>query len=505
MSTDLAPCEEFHGLRARPFSLTPDLRFTYSSRSHTHALEQIAQALRRRDGLVVVTGEVGTGKTMLCRALLATFETRTFLSVILDPLLTVEELLHQVLTDFGLMSARDPSAPPVPITEVSRHDLVSTLQKFLASLIPLNAHAVIMIDEAQHLTGPVLEQVRLLSNFETDSAKLLQIVLVGQPNLDILLRRPDMQQLNQRVARRFELEPLTAEEVGDYVERRLLVAGEEVPEPQKADALDLDLSHSNASVRFSPSALQLVADVSRGIPRLVNTVCDRALDAAFEARVHVVDRKAVLLAATRLRLPVPPGQRVARLSRVAAGLVLAALVTAGGWWWWTRQVQSTSPTTSPAVSPTTSTQATPSVPLLSPSPIVDAPLGSAGAPLPAPGAAVEMPSVALPTEPTAAPAPARPSVVPSRDASPSPSPVAGPGVYEITAASFKTEERATGVAQTLAKAGLPVEARIDSTGQWYRVVVGPFTSSEGARAAQETLVERGFTGTRISFNGPGAR
>ena len=333
MNNDLTPSEEFHGLRARPFSLTPDLRFTYHSRSHTHALEQIAQALRRREGLVVVTGEVGTGKTMLCRALLETFETRTFLSVILDPLLTVEDLLHQVLTDFGLMSARDRSAPPVPLTEVSRHDLVSTLQKFLSSLIPLNAHAVIMIDEAQHLTGPVLEQVRLLSNFETDSAKLLQIVLVGQPHLDILLRRPDMQQLNQRVARRFELEPLTAEEVGDYVERRLLVAGEEVPDPKKADALDLDLSHSNASVRFSPSALQLVADLSRGIPRRVNTVCDRALEAAFDAREHVVDRQAVLLAATRLRLPVPAGQRFARLPRVAAVVVLSAIVAVAGWWW----------------------------------------------------------------------------------------------------------------------------------------------------------------------------
>ncbi len=496
MNNDLTPSEEFHGLRARPFSLTPDLRFTYHSRSHTHALEQIAQALKRREGLVVVTGEVGTGKTMLCRALLETFETRTFLSVILDPLLTVEDLLHQVLTDFGLMSARDRSAPPVPLTEVSRHDLVSTLQKFLSSLIPLNAHAVIMIDEAQHLTGPVLEQVRLLSNFETDSAKLLQIVLVGQPHLDILLRRPDMQQLNQRVARRFDLEPLTAEEVGDYVERRLLVAGEEVPAPKKADALDLDLSHSNASVRFSPSALQLVADLSRGIPRLVNTVCDRALEAAFDAREHVVDRQAVLLAATRLRLPVPAGQRFARLPRVAAVVVLSAIVAVAGWWW-TRQGQPASPTVSPT--------AAPSAPLSAPSPIADAPLGSVGSPLAAPGAAVEMPSVARPAESTSAPVPAPSSVVPAPSLDAPRAPAPGTGVYEITAASFKTQERATSVAQELENAGLPVAARIDSSGLWYRVVVGPFASSELARAAQETLVERGFTGTRISFNGPSAR
>ena len=323
-TTTLSPSEEFHGLHSRPFSLTPDLRFTFNSKSHSQALEHISHALKRREGLVVVTGEVGTGKTMLCRALLETFETRTFLSVILDPLLTVEDLLHQVLTDFGLMSARDRSLPPAALTEVARHDLVSTLQKFLASLIPLNAHAVIMIDEAQHLTGPVLEQVRLLSNFETDSAKLLQIVLVGQPNLDILLQRPDMQQLNQRVARRCTLEPLSPDEVGEYIQRRLLVASE-TPGADTSPRT-IDLSNTTSMVHFAPAAAALVATISRGIPRLVNTLSDRALDAAYETQSHVVDRKAVLTAAERLRLPIPAASLGGRTPRLAA---VAALVVAG--------------------------------------------------------------------------------------------------------------------------------------------------------------------------------
>ena len=224
---DPSPAEKFFGLATRPFSLTPDLRFAYHSRSHTHALEQVTSALRRREGLIVVTGAIGTGKTMLCRSMLESFESRTFLSVILDPGLEVEDLLRQVLTDFGIIdSVGGADAPdPGPMSEVTRHQFVSTLQQFLASLIPLHAHAVIMIDEAQRLNPRVLEEIRLLSNFETDEAKLLQIVLVGQPDLDEMLRHPKMQQLNQRVARRCELHPLSENEVGDYIERRLTVAG----------------------------------------------------------------------------------------------------------------------------------------------------------------------------------------------------------------------------------------------------------------------------------------
>src|ERR1700730_18079622 len=228
---DLSACEKFYGLLARPFSLTPDLRFAYHSRSHSRALAQVTEALRRRDGLIVITGEIGIGKTMLCRTLLETFEARTFLSVILDPRLSIDDLLRQVLADFGLMG--DAGRPrPGPAPDVTRHQLVSALQRFLASLIALDAHAVILVDEAQHLQPSVLEEIRLLTNFETDGAKLLQIVLVGQPDLDALLRRPELIQLNQRIARRFELHALAPSEVQDYISHRLAVASETAPGPE---------------------------------------------------------------------------------------------------------------------------------------------------------------------------------------------------------------------------------------------------------------------------------
>src|SRR5262249_4541870 len=224
----LGSWEKFYGFYRRPFSLTPDLRFAFNSRSHARAFEQVTEALKRREGLIVVSGDIGTGKTMLCRSLLDRFEARTFLCVILDPRLTVDELLRQLLTDCGLLS-RSAAAAAGSAGTASRHEMVTALQQFLASLVPLNAYAVVMIDEAQQLHPDVLEQIRLLSNFETDEAKLLQIVLVGQPDLDALLQRADMRQLNQRVARRCELHPLSAEEVREYIGRRVAVAAEPPP------------------------------------------------------------------------------------------------------------------------------------------------------------------------------------------------------------------------------------------------------------------------------------
>src|SRR5262249_26679981 len=185
----------------------------------------------------------------------------------------VDDLLYQVLADFGIM-ARGARPGSAPIPEATRHQLVATLQQFLASLIPLNAQAVVMIDEAQHLTAPVLEQIRLLSNFETDQAKLLQIVLVGQPNLETLLRQPDMRQLDQRVARRIELHALSEMEVQDYIERRLSVA-------------------SAPSVPFTSSAMRSVHAISGGIPRVINTLCDRALEIGCERQLRTFDSDVV--------------------------------------------------------------------------------------------------------------------------------------------------------------------------------------------------------------------
>jgi general secretion pathway protein A len=475
-STDLTACERFYGLLARPFSLTPDLRFVFHSRSHSRALEQVTEALKRREGLVVITGDIGTGKTMLCRALLATFEPRTFLCVILDPCLTVTDLLHHVLTDFGIMNDVERGDETGP--DVSRHQLVSTLQKFLATLIPLDAHAVIMLDEAQHLDPTVLEEIRLLSNFETDSAKLLQIVLVGQPDLEALLQRPEMAQLNQRVARRIQLHPLAAGEVKEYIERRLFVAGEAPTAPA-----DGEPPHAGTfeRVRFNDEAMEMIASISGGIPRLINTLSDRALELGCERQTRVLDHRLVLEAAGRLKLPVPARVKL----RSGVGLKVAAaaafVLAAGGAWWWA--ARPTTESTRPPVEKRVDAPARPS-----PAPAPDAARPTATPQAPAPPAAEKT------TPQTAAGAPVADGTAGKKGSR-----------YDIAVAAFRTEQRAAEVAALLTQKGLPVTTRTDATGAWHQIVVGPFESADQAEAAQRILTREGFTGTRISVVSPDSR
>ena len=467
----VAAWEQFHGLTAPPFNLTPDLRFVYHSRSHSRALEQVTSALRRREGLIVVTGEIGSGKTMLCRTLLETFsDARTFLSVILDPGLTAADLLQQVLADFGLIPPPDKNRRE-PLADVTRHQLVTTLQQFLGSLIPLNAHAVIMIDEAQHLSPSVLEEIRLLSNFETDQAKLLQIVLVGQPNLDEVLRRPEMHQLNQRIARRCELQPLSNTEVQDYIDRRLFVAAR--PAPMRGE------DHPEASegrdqaplVEFTAPAVRVVAAVSKGIPRVVNTLCGRSLEIGFERDTHVIDPGIVREAARRLKLPVPAFVSRTRVTSMSAAAAVLALAAALGLYW----------SLQPA--PRRGSDPAPSDAAVAPAPSVRAP-------------SIAPSNDVTPPSPPPAPAPL-PAPPPAGDRN--------NGAYEIAVAAFRTERRAADVSAALTAHGLPVSTRSAAGGMWYQVVVGPFATSVDAEAAQRTLAREGFGETRVSPAAPTER
>ena len=506
-------CEKFYGLLARPFSLTPDLRFAYHSRSHSRALAQVTEALRRRDGLIVITGEIGIGKTMLCRTLLETFEARMFLSVILDPGLSVDDLLRQVLADFGLMGDADrPQTGPAP--EVTRHQLVSALQRFLASLIALDAHAVILIDEAQHLQPSVLEEIRLLTNFETDGAKLLQIVLVGQPDLDDLLRRPELLQFSQRIARRFELHALSQTEVQDYIAHRLAVASETAPgagdgpSPTPPAAFD-----RVGRVVFAAPAIRAVAAISGGIPRVINTLCDRALELGCKRQNGAIDRAVVLAAAEHLKLPVPIALKLpggAGAAAAAASLVL--LLAAGLWWWWPHRIDAGA---TPHATNAPITAQAPGIPPATPpagAPAAARPGASTAAPGGVPAAA-GAPAAALPGAPAAARpgAPATPAgTVAPRAAAPIVRPAqAGPdqkGVrYNIAVAAFKTTQRAADVAATIAGKGLPVSTRTDPAGGWHQIVVGPYGSVEEAKAVQRTLALAGFPDTHISPNTPASR
>ncbi len=487
-----SPAEKFFGLVTRPFSLTPDLRFAYHSRSHTQALEQVTAALRRREGIIVVTGAIGTGKTMLCRTLLETFESRTFLSLVLDPGLAVEDLLRQVLGDFGIIGQVD--APRNgPLSDATRHQFVTTLQRFLQSLIPLKAHAVIMIDEAQHLSPRVLEEIRLLSNFETDEAKLLQIVLVGQPDLDELLRRSDMQQLNQRVARRCELHPLSPSEVGDYIERRLTVATS--PDGEGAAPLP-----GTMVVRFTPAAANTVAQLSGGIPRVINTLCDRSLDVAYERQVRTIEPDVVVEAAERLKLDVPgavpeaaPSRRTGLLAAVAL-LAVAALVA---WWIWPvrepgagapqpTQAIPAAPSTTGGVTPPPGAATPDTAPAAAP-PQAAPPAGSAPATAPAAG-----------SQPTAQPAASVPPVSGNVAPAAAPAPAAASGSFQIAIAAFRTERRAQEVAAEVMALPVPASVRMDTTGTWFRVIAGPFSTRAAADQALESLSSAGYAGVRVA-------
>jgi len=463
----VTPSEQYYGFVSSPFSLTPDLRFAYDSRSYIAAWDQVKDALRHREGLIVITGEIGTGKTMLCRALLEGLgQARTFLSVILDPCLTVDDLMYQVLTDFGISST---SARPTsgPAAEATRHQLVTTLQNFLASLISLRAHAVIMIDEAQHLDPSLLEQIRLLSNFETDDAKLLQIVLVGQPDLDKVLARPDMQQLNQRVARRIQLQPLAGHEVSDYIGRRLSVASGDKDERLEVTA------------PFTTDAVAAIQRISRGVPRVINIVCDRAMELGHEQQEQSIGRKDIVAAATRLKLPLPLTMK--RLPRMPAAAAAAALLGAAvaGAWLWSAQARNPASAATATTTPTAITKPLPRTP--PPEPL------SRGSSVPTASASVPRPTGTDGTAGVASPA----REIPQSEGRKADS-------YNIAVAAFRTSKRANDVASDIAAKGLPVTMRTDSTGGWYQVVVGPYSSASEAEAAQRTLAREGFADTRVS-------
>jgi general secretion pathway protein A len=295
--------EDYYGFVEKPFSLTPDPKYLYKSESHANAFDLLQYAIRRREGFVVVTGDIGTGKTTLCRAILEQLDRKTFTALVLNPFLSEEDLLRIILQDFGVVSREEIKRGR--LAGVSKQELIDTLNEFLLSLLPLGAGALLIIDEAQNLPRQVLEQIRILSNLETNKEKLLQIVLVGQLNLKDLLRSPELRQLDQRVSIRYELKPLTRQETAAYVAHRLTIAG------------------GGAVVTFAPKALDLVHRFSGGIPRLINLMCDRALLGGYSAHTNRIVPRMVASAAKSLDLE-------ARASSLRDWIRRRAAVLAGG-------------------------------------------------------------------------------------------------------------------------------------------------------------------------------
>ncbi len=276
--------EPFYGLTEKPFSLSTDPRFLFRSDSHEPVFHELLGAIQRREGLVVLTGGIGTGKTTLCRAVIGHLDRKTFATFVPDPFVSREDLLKMLLVDFGVVSVDDVRRGF--LRGASRVELSYPLYEFLRSLEPLDAYAVLVIDEVQNLSLPLIEEIRILSDLE-DGRKLLQVVLVGQPEFRSHLKLPTMKQVDQRVSMRCELQPLTREGVFSYVAHRLSIAG-------------------GSKVEFDTASLDLVHEASAGVPRVINLICDRALLGGYRSAAPVIDRGLVASAISDLQITSPP-------------------------------------------------------------------------------------------------------------------------------------------------------------------------------------------------------
>jgi general secretion pathway protein A len=300
--------QAFFGLQREPFSIAPDPKYLFMSERHREALAHLLYGLKGGGGFVVLTGEVGAGKTTVCRCFLEQVPRRINVAYIINPKQSAQEMLRSICAEFR-----------IPIeAEFAGKELVDAINEYLLRTHAVGQNNVLIVDEAQNLGVDVLEQLRLLTNLETNERKLLQIILIGQPELRELLERPDMEQLAQRVIARYHLEALSEKESGQYIRHRLTVAG------------------LTGAVPIEAAAIRRVHQLTRGVPRRINLLCDRALLGAYAGGRPRVDTGLIDQAAkevtgySSLRLR----WRMARRWRIGValtvGLIAGAAIFAGG-------------------------------------------------------------------------------------------------------------------------------------------------------------------------------
>lgn len=277
---------KFFGLNERPFAITPDIQYLYLGKQHERALDMLMYGVTQRLGFGLLTGEVGAGKTTLSRALLARLDDSVATALLVNPLLSVPELLKAITKDFG-----------IPVRYNSPQKQIDALNRFLLGLAEAGRNALVVVDEAQNLSTESLEALRMLTNLETDKKKLLQIILVGQPELLKRLGSHELRQLNQRITTRCHLMPLSQVETVRYINHRINIAG------------------GGGKVFFDGKAYKLIYRETEGYPRPIHLLCDRALMAAFVRESYVVDHRAVSAAVAdwRGRRPFTPWRFLRRL------------------------------------------------------------------------------------------------------------------------------------------------------------------------------------------------
>jgi general secretion pathway protein A len=290
---------DYFDLTERPFSITPDPRFLYMSARHREALAHLLYGLGDGGGFVQLTGEVGTGKTTICRCLLEQVPDNVHIAMVLNPKVTATELIATVCDELGIS---------YPAETSSIKTLIDILNRYLLDAHAHGRRTVLVIDEAQNLSADVLEQIRLLTNLETSTQKLLQIILIGQPELRDMLAREDLRQLSQRVTARYHLEPISRDEADAYIRHRLQVCG-------------------SSQHLFNKGAVDRIQQLSGGIPRLINVLCDRAMLGAYVEGKSQVDKKVVRRAAKEVLAEERAARQsgTSRLPQVLAGLLFLSL------------------------------------------------------------------------------------------------------------------------------------------------------------------------------------